>query len=207
MAEDFNSLSELVRAKRAERGWTQAQLADRAGVAVDSIRRLESGSYALPVRPRAAGHLLDHFARALGLDVCTVVRAYFSEEDIANSDYRRCVASSADTDTKSGSPHVPATLADYVRSLPTGRDLIAQAALLNAHAIAFLIALETEFNAFEFLVTNQPPFMLFADEEYVVTGSASVELPETDRETYHASSLSIKSGCVRRSRAAPNTTE
>jgi hypothetical protein len=58
--------------------------------------------------------------------------------------------------------------------------------MLNAHAIAFLIALEKAFDAFEFLVTNQPPFMLFADDEYITTGSSSVELPPVDRETYHS---------------------
>jgi transcriptional regulator with XRE-family HTH domain len=183
---ELRQLSDLVRERRSNRGWTQEQLADNAGISVDSIRRFEGGRYTLPIRPRKDTHVLDRLAGVLGLDVCTLVRTCFTEEEIAMSVYRRCLDSPRRPRAGSSSGDGRTSLRDFVDALPRepGR-LIAQAGMVNAHAIAFLIALEDEFSAFEFLVTNQPPFMLFADDEYVTKGSSSTELPEEERETYH----------------------
>src|SRR5437764_958514 len=79
------SLASYVREKRASRGWTQTQLASSARISVDSIRRIEGGTYRLPIRPRDDGHVLDKVGAALGVAVCEVVTACFSETEIAAS--------------------------------------------------------------------------------------------------------------------------
>jgi len=180
-----DKLAEFVRSKRAGRGWTQDQLASAARVSIDTVRRCEAGLYTLPKRPRARGHVLDSLARALGFEPCDVVRTCFTPGAVRSSDYRRCLDTNRKPTRVGQKRHK--SFRDYVSELSQGADeLVAQAAMLNAQAIAFLINLEKQFSAFEFLITNQPPFMLFADDEYVTTGSASVQLDEADREAYHA---------------------
>ena len=55
-------LGELVRSERGRRGWSQAQLAERAGFATSTIATIERGHQRRP-RPRT----LRDVARALGL--------------------------------------------------------------------------------------------------------------------------------------------
>jgi len=181
-------LAAMVREARTKRSWTQEQLADQAPVSVDSIRRIERGDYSLPERQRANGHVLDKVSATLGMDICTLIRECFSEEEIRRSAYHGCLELPDRTlGPVAGTGTAGLSLREYITTLPTDQNgLLDQAALLNAHAVAFLIALERQFEAFEFLVSNQPPFVLFADDEYVTTGSASTELAEEDRQTYHA---------------------
>jgi transcriptional regulator with XRE-family HTH domain len=182
------SIAEYVRARRVNRGWTQELLARRADVSVDSVRRAESAGYRLPARPQSESNVLERLAEVFGEEICDVVRECFPESEIRASIYRRCLDPPTHQEPSTPNDDVSerGSLADFVAALPRNRRaLIRQAGMLNAHAIAFLIALEQQFSAFEFLVTNQPPFMLFADEEYITTGSASTELPERDRATYH----------------------
>lgn len=180
-------LAAVVRRERDKKRWTQEQLANEVGVSIDSIRRLESGVYILPTRPRSSGHVLDKVLEKFGLDSSKVIRECYSDSEILQSIYGRSLDSLENSNNNFHrlSPHA-LSLRDYIASLPTDRSgLLDQAALLNAHAVAFLIALERQFEAFEFLVTNQPPFVLFADDEYITTGSASTELADEDRQTYH----------------------
>jgi transcriptional regulator with XRE-family HTH domain len=57
-------LGERLKRRRAERGWTAAELARRAGVSKAYLSRLEAGK---TVRPSAA--VLEHLATALGTTV------------------------------------------------------------------------------------------------------------------------------------------
>lgn len=58
----MNKLHERIRERRRELGWTREQLAERAGYAVRTIRRLERGC---AVQALA----LLHVCQALGLDL------------------------------------------------------------------------------------------------------------------------------------------
>ncbi len=158
-------------------------MSQRMRVSLDSVRRIEAGTYKLPSRPRSSGHALDALLVGLGWDICEVLRECFSEDELADSVYARCISAPSAPATVQRRPE---SLADYVATLPASKEaLMEQAALLNAHAMAFLISLERIFDRFEFLVTNQPPFVLFADDEYVTQGSSSTELKPEDRRTYH----------------------
>jgi transcriptional regulator with XRE-family HTH domain len=179
------ALSDYIKALRNQRDWTQDQLADNAGVSIDSVRRLEAGDYVLPVRAsKSGGHAVAQILRAFGIDVCNALVRCYSEDEIRSSYYRKCLGGGPQS-TRPVEADMP-NFRSYVANLPQGRDaLLVHGALFNAHAMAFVIEIEKEFDRFEFLITNQPPFMLFADNEYVTTGSASVELPEHDRNIYH----------------------
>lgn len=180
-------LAQIVREERDARGLTQSRLAARCGVSVDSIRRIERGRSSLPVRHRDDRNTLDKTLTGLGLDVCEVMRTCFSSEELAASSYKRCLAAAAPParQPNDASAQVP-SLQEYIDQVPTTKaSLLGQAAMLNAQAMAFLISLERVFDKFEFLVTNQPPFVLFADDEYITQGSSSTELDPVDRTTYH----------------------
>lgn len=60
---DFSSLARAIRAERRRRGLKQAQLAAMAGIALGSLRRLESGNF--PVTTDTLLRVTD----ALALDV------------------------------------------------------------------------------------------------------------------------------------------
>jgi transcriptional regulator with XRE-family HTH domain len=176
------ALATHVRVAREERGWTQSDLAQKADVSIDSVRRLEGGTFTLPGRVMTGGNLLDRLANVLDVDLCEMVR-FFEEKEIEHSIYRHCLRSE---ESRLGQ-RPSQSLQDFIDQLPQDRmELVSRAALLNAHAIAFLVALEREFDAFEFLITNQPPFFLFADDEYVRAGSSSEELTDEDKGTYHS---------------------
>ncbi len=57
-------LSEFVKAKRREQGWTQVQLADYAGVGLRFIRELEQGKASL--RLDKVNQVLDLFSACMG---------------------------------------------------------------------------------------------------------------------------------------------
>jgi transcriptional regulator with XRE-family HTH domain len=173
-----------VRAERASRGLTQSGLAKAAGVAIDSVRRIEGANYPLPTRPRSSGHALDRLLNTLGYEVSAVIHDCFSRAEIAPSVYAQLPRTPKQS--KKSQRVATESLSEYVASLPkTRQELLREAGMLNARAMAFLVALERIFDKFEFLVTNQPPFVLFADDEYVTRGSSSTELAAHDRQTYH----------------------
>lgn len=58
------SLSEFVKARRREQGWTQIQLADYAGVGLRFIRELEQGKASL--RLDKVNQVLDLFSACMG---------------------------------------------------------------------------------------------------------------------------------------------
>lgn len=178
-------LATVVREARESRGWTQEELAAELNVSVDAVRRLEGDRYPLPTRQRAGGHSLEKVLTGLGFDVCEVMRSCFGASDLERTVYRRCIGAASAAKAPATRTR-PGSLQEYIDQLPaTKASLLEQAAILNAHAMAFLISLERIFDRFEFLVTNQPPFVLFADQTYVTEGSSSTELGQEDRQTYH----------------------
>lgn len=165
-------LASLVREKRGR--LTQPQVARQIGISTDSLRKIERGTYPLPVRPRKDGTAIELVANWLKRDATALVNECFSPSEVARSIFD--VQLTLDAESSLGS---------YVAALPEDRSaLISMGALLNAHAMAYLIALETQFPAFEFLICNIPPFFLFADEEYIKYGSVSVELSDDDQTIY-----------------------
>ncbi len=160
---------------RNKHEWTQAQLAEKADVCVDSVRRTESGRYSLPPTPRKDGQALGRIAKALDLDSCSLVRRCFSEEEISNSVYSYCLSVSESS-----------TLQDYVGSQPaTRKELMAETGRLHARAMCDLVNIENLFSAYELLVSRWPPFFLFADDEYILKGSVSAwQTTKADRRTY-----------------------
>jgi transcriptional regulator with XRE-family HTH domain len=172
-----NSAGGITKAARRKARMNQEDFAEAVGISVETLRDIESGRYALPTLPRKGGTPLERIAEWLRVDASELVHENFEASVIAGSIF--------DMNRSAGANPQQAALSAYVSSLPTSRDaLISQGALLNAHAMAYLIALEKQFHAFEFLICNLPPFFLFADEEYVREGSVSVELSRADQETY-----------------------
>ncbi len=180
-----SKLGDEIRDLRESLGLTQDQLADKAGVSTASINRIERGKHKLPRQPRAGGLALDKICRALNRDPCSIVLACFDKGAVEDSVYRRCLleetAESKDAQLVNAAP-----LQRFIDSLdPGGEPPSTRYAILNAQAMAVLVALEREFSAFELLLSNQPPFILFADVEYVTEGSSSTELTREDRLTYN----------------------
>lgn len=191
---DLEKLADIVRYARTARRWTQSEMSRELRVSEDAVRRIEGGRYPLPTRQRKDGHQLDKVLSGLGLDTCDVICRCFDAGRIRSSVYLHCldrISSSSSAGTGEPKSSTPDTkdlppLQQYIDRLPTTKEaLIRQAGMLNAQAMAFLIALERMFNKFEFLVTNQPPFVLFADHKYVTEGSSSTELLPADRAVYH----------------------
>lgn len=176
-----NALGKFLSDQRVLAKLTQEELAERAGISADSVRRHERGDYNLPTKPRTGGHALDKILHVFGFGVYSVLKDHFSHAEIAQSAYASYV-----TGRTPRQPGERPSLQSYIDELPLVTDpLTFHGALFNAHAMAFVINLERHFDRYEMLVTNQPPFMLFADHEYVTQGSASRELAEEDRHVYH----------------------
>ncbi len=61
-------LGDTLKRRRLQRGWTQQALADRAGVARNTIARLETGNR------RPSFTMLEHLARAFRLSLADLLR-------------------------------------------------------------------------------------------------------------------------------------
>jgi transcriptional regulator with XRE-family HTH domain len=180
-AEESFTLGAMVRKARLGRGWSQKQCADAVGLSRDSISLIERDAYALPTAP-GTGRVIERLTGWLGLDLGEVLRASFTAKEIAASAYARfAVAPKA----AMGVTAIE-TLEEYHTSLPTTPEaLLARAAMHEARGMLFLIALERAFGAVEYLITNEPSYMLFADIEYVRGDSPVRSLAsQEDRDTY-----------------------
>jgi transcriptional regulator with XRE-family HTH domain len=182
-AEDQRRLGAMIREARMGRRWTQQELADTVGLSRDSISQIEREAYALPKRA-GTGYVIERVTRWLGLDLGEVLRASFTAEEIAASAHARFAAAPQPP------PDVTAveSLEQYNATLPaTPEALLARAALHEARGMLFLMALEHAFGAMEYLITNEPSYMLFADVEYVRGDSPVSSLAsQEDRDTYLA---------------------
>jgi transcriptional regulator with XRE-family HTH domain len=76
-------LGELIRTHRRERGWTQAELAERAGISVPTLAKAEHGD------PKVAGGILFELAALLG------IRLFDSDEDRLSLELDRARARAA----------------------------------------------------------------------------------------------------------------
>lgn len=177
-------LGALIRRERQRQNLTQAQLAVLMDCSVDTVQRLEKDKIPLPKSPRQNDSIANAI-RALGLDLHQVIAECFTDDEIASSVYADRVSPAHQTATSSALAAVP-SLEAFFASVANRTPSEHPAGLSNARAMAALVALERQYSAFEFLVSNQPPFVLFADEEYVTRGSSSLELDESDRATYHS---------------------